>query len=45
MVGTSLPVGGAGTHAVLTGHTGLTDRKLFTDLTKLEIGDQFVITG
>ena len=44
MVGTSLPVGGAGTHAVLTGHTGLTDRKLFTDLTKLEIGDQFVIT-
>lgn len=44
MVGTSLPIGGAGTHSVLTGHTGLPDRKLFTDLTKLEIGDQFIIT-
>lgn len=44
IVGTSLPVGGTGTHAVLTGHTGLTNRKLFTDLTQLEIGDQFIIT-
>ena len=41
--GTSLPVGGESTHAVLTGHTGLSHAKLFTDLTELEIGDIFFI--
>lgn len=41
--GTSLPVGGESTHAVLTGHTGLSDKKLFTDLTQLEIGDIFFL--
>lgn len=41
---TSLPVGGKGTHAVLTGHTGLSQAKFFTDLDKLEIGDVFYIT-
>lgn len=37
--GSSYPVGGSGTHAVLTGHSGLPDKKLFTDLSKLQIGD------
>lgn len=42
--GTSLPVGGAGTHAVLSGHRGLPSSKLFTDLDKLEVGDVFYVT-
>lgn len=42
--GTSLPVGGESTHAVLTGHTGLASAKLFTDINKLEKGDIFVLT-
>ena len=41
--GSSLPVGGAGTHAVMTAHTGLNSAKLFTDLIELEIGDEFYI--
>ena len=41
--GSSLPVGGAGTHAVMTAHTGLNSAKLFTDLVELEIGDGFYI--
>ena len=39
--GSSLPVGGAGTHAVLAGHTGLPGARLLTDLDQLEIGDIF----
>lgn len=42
--GTSLPVGGKGTHAVLSGHRGLPSSKLFTDLDKIEVGDVFYIT-
>lgn len=42
--GTSLPVGGAGTHAVILGHRGLPSAKLFTDLDKLEVGDTFSVT-
>lgn len=42
--GSSLPVGGKGTHAVLSGHRGLPSSKLFTDLDQLEIGDTFKIT-
>ncbi|MCR4760336.1 MAG: class C sortase [Oscillospiraceae bacterium] len=42
--GTSLPVGGKGTHTVLSGHRGLPNAKLFTDLDKLEKGDRFTIT-
>lgn len=42
--GSSLPVGGESTHAVITGHRGLPSAKLFTDLDQLEIGDTFVIT-
>lgn len=44
MIGTSLPIGGTGTHAVITGHTGLPTAKLFTDLDQLAIGDVFYIT-
>lgn len=42
-VGSSLPVGGMGTHSILTGHRGLPSAKLFTDLDQLQIGDQFYI--
>lgn len=41
--GSSLPVGGKGTHAVLTGHRGLPSARLFTDLDQLEVGDTFVL--
>ncbi len=41
--GSTLPIGGLGNHAVLTGHTGLSDRRMFTDLRKLELGDRFFI--
>ncbi len=42
--GTSLPVGGASTHAVLSAHRGLPSAKLFTNLDQLEVGDTFTIT-
>jgi sortase A len=42
--GTSLPVGGEGTHSVMSGHRGLPSARLFTDLDKLEPGDIFYIT-
>ncbi|MGL6294484.1 sortase, partial [Eubacterium aggregans] len=38
------PIGGQGTHAVLTSHTGLPSAKLFTDLHKVKIGERFYIT-
>lgn len=38
---TALPVGGEGTHAVLTGHTGLSHAKMFNDLPELKYGDEF----
>lgn len=41
--GTSLPIGGPGTHAVLSGHRGLPGRKLFTDLDLIKEGDQFYL--
>ena len=40
---TSLPVGGKGTHSVLTGHRGLPSARLFTDLDKVRVGDVFYI--
>ncbi|OUL10424.1 class C sortase [Sedimentibacter sp. SX930] len=43
MEGTSLPIGGNNTHAVLTGHRGLPEAELFTELDELEIGDKFYI--
>ncbi len=42
--GSSLPVGGATTHSVLSGHRGLPSAKLFTDLDKLVEGDTFTVT-
>lgn len=42
--GTSLPVGGKGTHSVLAAHRGLPSAKLFTDLDQLKEGDVFTIT-
>lgn len=41
--GTALPVGGSGTHAVLTGHTGLPGSRILTDLDELTLGDLFEI--
>lgn len=41
--GTSLPVGGLGTHSVLSGHRGLPSARLFSDLDKLREGDIFTI--
>ncbi len=41
--GSSLPIGGTGTHSVLSAHTGLSSKKLFTDLDQLEEGDVFYI--
>ena len=40
---TSLPVGGSGTHCVLSGHRGLPNATLFTDLDQLEPGDTFTL--
>lgn len=42
--GTSLPVGGPSTHAVLAAHRGLPSAKLFTDLDKIKKSDRFYIT-
>ena len=41
--GTSLPIGGASTHAVLAGHRGLPSAKIFTDLDQMKNGDIFLI--
>ena len=43
VVGTSLPVGGAGTHAVLSAHSGMASAKLFSDIDQLAEGDTFYI--
>ena len=42
--GTSLPVGGVGTHCVLSAHRGLPSARLFTDLDRLKVGDTFTLT-
>lgn len=42
--GSSLPVGGKGTHSVLVAHRGLPSARLFTNLDELEVGDTFTIT-
>lgn len=41
--GTSLPVGGTGSHCILSAHTGLNNKKLFTDLDQLVEGDVFYL--
>lgn len=43
VVGTSLPVGGSSTHAVLSAHSGMASSKLFSDIDQLEQGDNFYI--
>ena len=43
MEGSSLPVGGSGTHCVLSGHRGLPSAKIFTDLDQMKNGDIFLI--
>ncbi|MDL2300319.1 class C sortase [Clostridiaceae bacterium OttesenSCG-928-D20] len=40
---TAFPIGGAGTHSVLTGHTGLPSSELLTNLIKLSYGDYFAV--
>lgn len=41
--GSSFPVGGESTHAILSAHRGLPSARLFTDLDQLEVGDKFYI--
>ena len=43
LVGSSLPIGGAGCHAVLTGHSGVAGKRLFSDLEQLQAGDVFYL--
>lgn len=43
LLGSSLPVGGKGTHTVLTGHSGMANQKMFSDLADLKIGDIFYL--
>lgn len=42
--GTSLPIGGRGTHAVLSAHRGLPSAELFSGLDQMEVGDEFEFT-
>ena len=43
VVGTSLPVGGSSTHAVLSAHSGMASSKLFSDIDQLTEGDTFYV--
>lgn len=43
VVGTSLPVGGSSTHAVLSAHSGMASSRLFSDIDQLTEGDMFYI--
>ena len=43
LMGSSLPVGGIGTHSVLTGHSGLAGTRMFSDLDQLKKGDIFYV--
>ena len=43
LLGSSLPVGGTGTHSVITGHSGLAGQRIFSDLDKLQTGDIFYL--
>ena len=43
LLGSSLPVGGESTHAILTGHSGMATQKMFTDLEQLAVGDVFYL--
>ena len=43
LIGSSLPIGGQSTHSILTGHSGVAGKKLFSDIDQLEIGDVFLL--
>ena len=43
LLGSSLPVGGTGSHCVLTGHSGLAGQKMFSDLNLIKAGDVFFL--
>lgn len=43
LIGSSLPIGGAGCHSVLTGHSGIAVMRLFSDLDQLSPGDVFFL--
>ena len=43
LVGSSLPIGGEGCHAVLTGHSGVAGKRLFSDLDQMQTGDVFFL--
>lgn len=43
LLGSSLPIGGASTHSVLSGHSGLAGQKMFTDLLQVKEGDIFYL--
>ncbi|MBQ7895906.1 MAG: class C sortase [Oscillospiraceae bacterium] len=43
VIGSSLPIGGEGTHSVLSGHSGMSDQKMFSDLEDLHLGDIFYL--
>ena len=43
LIGSSLPIGGAGCHSVLTGHSGVAGMRLFSDLDQLVTGDVFYL--
>lgn len=43
LIGSSLPIGGEGFHSVLTGHSGLAGKRLFSDLEQLALGDRFFL--
>jgi len=43
VVGTSLPVGGSSTHAVLSAHSGMASSKLFSDIDQLKLGDAIFV--
>ena len=44
LMGTSLPVGGSSTHAVITAHRGLAGASMFTRLDEMAVGDRFSLT-
>lgn len=43
VIGSSLPVGGPGTHAVLSGHSGMATQKMFSDLADMKLNDVFYL--
>ena len=43
LLGSSLPIGGADTHSILTAHSGMASQKMFSDLPQLKVGDVFFL--